>query len=54
VVVPEAVKTGKFDAVLELLAFAGKPLADKRRDEEAAKLRELEAELAERRAKLGL
>jgi hypothetical protein len=54
VVVPDAVKTGKFDAVLELLAFAGKPLADKRRDEEAAKLRELEAELAERRAKLGL
>jgi hypothetical protein len=54
VVVPEAVNTGKFDAVLDLLAFAAKPLADKRRDEEAAKLRELEAELAERRAKLGL
>jgi hypothetical protein len=54
VVVPEAVKTGKFDAVLDLLAFAAKPLADKRRDEEAAKLRELEAEIAERRAKLGL
>jgi hypothetical protein len=53
-VVPEAVKTGTFDAVLDLLAFAGKPLADKRRAEEAAKLRELEAEIAERRAKLGL
>jgi hypothetical protein len=54
VVVPEAMKTGKFDAVLDLLAFAAKPLADKRRAEEAEKIRALEAEILDRRAKLGL
>jgi hypothetical protein len=54
VVVPEAVESGKFQPVLDLLAFAAKPLADKRRAEEAEKIRALEAEILDRRAKLGL
>ena len=54
VVVPEAVESGKFQPVLDLLAFAAKPLTDKRRSEEAEKIRALEAEILERRAKLGL
>jgi len=54
VVVPEAVDSGKFQPVLDLLAFAAKPLTDKRRSEEAEKIRALEAEILERRAKLGL
>jgi hypothetical protein len=53
-VVPEAVESGEFQPVLDLLAFAAKPLADKRRAEEAEKIRALEAEILERRAKLGL
>jgi hypothetical protein len=53
-VVPEAVESGKFQPVLDLLAFAAKPLADKRRAEEAEKIRALEAEILDRRAKLGL
>lgn len=54
VVVPEAVESGKFQPVLDLLEFAAKPLTDKRRAEEAEKIRALEAEILERRAKLGL
>jgi hypothetical protein len=54
VVVPEAVESGEFQPVLDLLAFAAKPLADKRRAEEAEKIRALEAEILDRRAKLGL
>ena len=54
VVVPEAVESGEFQPVLDLLEFAAKPLTDKRRAEEAEKIRALEAEILERRAKLGL
>ena len=54
VVVPKAIESGEFQPVLDLLAFAAKPLTDKRRSEEAEKIRALEAEILERRAKLGL
>ena len=54
VVVPKAIESGDFQPVLDLLAFAAKPLTDKRRSEEAEKIRALEAEILERRAKLGL
>lgn len=53
-VVPKAIESGHFQPVLDLLAFAAKPLTDKRRSEEAEKIRALEAEILERRAKLGL
>ena len=54
VVVPKAIESGEFQPVLDLLAFAAKPLTDKRRSEEAEKIRALEAEILDRRAKLGL
>ncbi len=54
VIVPQAAESGDWSAVAQLIEFAGSPFAEKKRLAELAEIERLEAEAAERRAKLGL
>jgi len=52
VLVPQAAESGDWAEVAQLLAFAGSPFEEKKRLAELAEIERLEAEAAERRAKL--
>jgi hypothetical protein len=52
VLVPQAAESGDWSDVAQLLAFAGSPFEEKKRLAELAEIERLEAEAAERRAKL--
>jgi hypothetical protein len=52
VLVPQAAESGEWAGVAQLLAFAGSPFEEKKRLAELAEIERLEAEAAERRAKL--
>ena len=54
VIVPQAAASGNWSEVAKLLEFAGSPFAEKKRLAELAEIERIEAEAAERRAKLGL
>jgi hypothetical protein len=54
VLVPQAAESGDWADVAQLLAFAGSPFEEKKRLAELAEIERLEAEAAERRAKLGI
>jgi hypothetical protein len=52
VLVPQAAESGDWSEVAQLIAFAGSPFEEKKRLAELAEIERLEAEAAERRAKL--